>query len=130
MDIKKEMQLDVNRMYPTVSLASINPERIKSIRDQLLSDGSNTEIFVIEYKGYYLIVKGHHHLLAASNLGINRVKAYLVDYHDLSFFSDPSNIEKTLSDIGLSTLYDFEAAGGITYPEYPSLYTTGDSIIN
>ena len=127
MKIKEEIIISVNELYPTESLASISPSRIKKLREIISDDGLNTEIFVFTYKGYYYVARGHHQWLAASSQGIEKVRAFLVDYHDLSFFSKPGNIEKTLSSIGLSTLYDFEAIGGISYSEYPELYLKNDN---
>lgn len=123
MKFQKEFMISVNELYPTESLASISPNRIAKLRELISKDGSNTEIIVIEYNNNYYVVRGHHQWLAASGMGIDKVRVFLVDYHDLSFFSKPSNIEKTLSSIGLSTLYDFEAIGGISYSEYPCLYS-------
>ena len=126
MIIKNELIINVNELYPTESIASVSPSKINRLRNFISKDGSNTEIFVIEYKDNYYVVKGHHQLLAASGLGIHSVRVFLVDYHDLSYFSKPSNIEETLSSIGLSALYDFEAIGGFTYSEYPSLYSKNE----
>ena len=126
MKVQKEFMISVDRLYPTESIASISPTTINKLKESISKDGSNTEIFVIEYKGNYYVIKGHHQLLAASGQGINTVRVFLVDSQDLSFYSNPSNIEYTLSSIGLSTLYDFEAIGGITYSEYPNLYSKAE----
>lgn len=122
MKIDKELYIDINKLYPTESLISIRPEKIKEIKEFLHPDGTNTDIFIIEYKGYYYIVNGHHQLLAAANLGAKKVRAYLVDYHNLSFFSNSKNIENTLSYIGMSTIYDFEGIGNYKYDSYPIYY--------
>ena len=122
MNIKDEMYVDINKLYPTESLASISPDRINKLKEFLSPDGTNTEIFIIEYKGFYYIVKGHHQMLAAAYLGAKKVRVYLVNYNDLSFLSNPKNIESTLSSIGMSTVYDFEGIGGFKYESYPEYY--------
>lgn len=125
MDIKKEMCVEINKLYPTESIASIRPELINKIKERILPNGANTEIYIIEYNNYYYIVKGHHQLLAAAFAGANKVRTYLVDYHSLSFFSNSYNIESTLSSIGLATVYDFEGIGGFKYESYPEYYCSG-----
>jgi hypothetical protein len=125
MDIEKEMFIEINKLYPTESLTSIRPELIKQFMDVILPDGSNTDIFIIDYMGNYYIVEGHHQLLAASYLGAKRVRAYLVDYHCLSFLSNSQNIESTLSSVGMTTLFDFEGIGGYKYDDYPKYYSNG-----
>ena len=122
MIIQKELHVDINKLYPTESVASIRPEIINEVKEHISSDGKNTVIYIIEYNGFFYIVKGHHQFLAACNLGAKKVRTYLVDYHSLSFLSNPRNIESTLSCVGKTAIYDFEGIGNFKYNDYPEYY--------
>lgn len=114
--------VNINELYPTVSLVSVRPERIEELVHVLKKDGSDTEIVAIIYDEHYYIVEGHAQLLAAAYLGAKHVCIYIVDYKDIPIYSEPKKIESTLSSVGMSTLYDFEGIGGFKYSEYPNYY--------
>lgn len=117
---KKMIKID--KLYPTESIFSIDSEKIKKLTNVLDADGSNTEVVAIIYGGYYFIVQGHEQVAAASYLGAKQVMVYLMDYRKHSFYSKESNIESTLSSLGMTAIYDYEAICGITFSEYPSYY--------
>ena len=82
-----------------------------------------TRLFILSnITDFFYIVKGHHQFLAACNLGAKKVRTYLVDYHSLSFLSNPRNIESTLSCVGKTAIYDFEGIGNFKYNDYPEYY--------
>ena len=53
---------------------------------------------------------------------IKEICVEIVDNKQYSFWNNDENIIDTLRSIGMSTLYDFEAVGGFTYPQYPDYY--------
>lgn len=124
MKILENRMIRINQLYPTASLFSIAPERIKELTHVLKKDGTDTEIIATEFDGHYYIVDGHEQVAAASFLGAEKVMVYLIDYKEHAFFSKPGNLENTLSSIGMTAIYDFEAICGITYGEYPLYYKT------
>ena len=67
MIIQKELHVDINKLYPTESVASIRPEIINEVKEHISSDGKNTVIYIIEYNGFFYIVKGHHIQIAIIN---------------------------------------------------------------
>lgn len=114
--------IDINKLYPTESLVFILPEHIENEKKIIDNNEENTCITAFEFEGNYYIVDGHSQLLAAACSGLKRVRVFLLDPSALKFFSERDNIISTLASVGMSTLFDFEAIGGFTYPEYPVYY--------
>lgn len=122
MNILDVRMVNINELYPTESLAFIEPELIKQISEMIKADGTDTEIIAFLFEGHYYIFKGHAQLMAAAFLHADKVRIFLVDYKELSFFGNENNIKSTLADIGMSTIFDFEGICGFRYPEYPEYY--------
>ena len=122
MKIEKTFTVPPNKLYPTESIASIDPAKL-NYYVSMIKEGKNFDgIFVILYDGLYFIVKGHHLMLAYSLLQANEISVHLVSMQDLLFFSEGKNLEHTLKAVGISALYDFEAIGNFIYEEYPKYY--------
>lgn len=122
MNILDVRMVGINELYPTESLAFIDPEIIKHIESEIKADGTDTEIITFLFEDHYYIYRGHDQLMAAAFLHADKVRIFLVDYKELPFFCDENNLKNTLSSIGMSTIYDFEGICGFTYPEYPKYY--------
>lgn len=119
MELNKKTIVSVSKLYPTESLASIMPQKIEQYKAIINGNGTQTEIFAFSYKNHYYIAKGHCQFLAAAQGGAKEVAIHLLERSTFRFFSKSENLESTLSSIGKSTLYDFEAIGGFTYDDYP-----------
>lgn len=122
MNILDVRLVNINELYPTESLVFIEPESIEKTAAMIKADGTDTEIVAFLFENHYYIFRGHVQLMAAAFLHATRVRVFLVDYKELPFFCEEKNIKKTLTNIGMSTIFDFEGICGFTYPEYPEYY--------
>lgn len=122
MEYEEVKMVDLIELYPTESVFTIHPDLVKKYKKELNSDGSNTEIEVFNYDNHYYIIDGHEQLLAVAALGAKQARVLVVDYKELTYFSDEEKIETVLSNLGMHTLYDFEGICGFTYRDYPKYY--------
>lgn len=111
-----------NKLYPLVTIASIDPETLKKTVESLADNKDTQAIKAINYNGKMSILEGNYELLAANILNKENVAVEIIDRNNIPFWNIDENLEDTLQAVGISTLYDFEAIGGFTYDEYSAEY--------
>ncbi len=116
------IQMKPNKLYPLVTIASIDPETLKKTVESLADNKDTQAIKAINYNGKMFILEGNYELLAANILNKESVDVEIIDRNNIPFWNIDENLEDTLQAVGISTLYDFEAIGGFTYDEYPAEY--------
>ncbi len=86
-------------------------------REYEIKKGLAEPIIVIKRKNYYLLIDGHHRVMAALNLGIKEFEAHILEMdRDVEL-----GIEKTAEEQGLRTLKDIEI---IDYAHHPLVEIT------
>lgn len=113
------------RLYPTISLSSVNEEKIKLYMKCFSDDIATEQIRVFLLSGNLYILRGHHKMLAANRLGIPEIRVDVVNTLPEESSVKGEDIMESVRIIGLTALYDFEAVGGFQYDEYPEYYEQG-----
>lgn len=120
--MKNEIMISPQNLYPTEGLHSIQNEKLQLYAREYRNNLNMKKPLVFMFDNEYYILKGHHLVLAAIIAGVKEVAVRVVDNKEYPFWNKDENIIDTLSSIGISTLYDFEAIGGFTYKKYPDYY--------
>lgn len=120
--LKNEMLISPQKLFPTESFVFIKNDILQYYIEEYKKGGILEKPLVFLFDKNYYILKGHHLTLAAIMAQIKEICVEIVDNKQYSFWNNDENIIDTLRSIGMSTLYDFEAVGGFTYPQYPDYY--------
>lgn len=122
LNIFNRVYIDVNSLYPTEMIDSIQPEQIDEYKTKIKNE-DDINLTAFEYKGYYFILEGHAQFLALASLGWKKIPVFIANRADINFYSIDKNVEDTLKRIGTATLYVFEMIGNYQYDVYPDLYS-------
>lgn len=114
------------KLYPTENLFSIEENKIKFYMECFKENVEIEDIEVFCFDGDYYILKGHHKMLAANRLQLFEISVNVVDILQYNYWRQQENIIANSKALGLTTLYDFEAAGGFLYDKYPKYYGEGE----
>ena len=102
-----------------IPIASIIPTQKEVYMDELigrqyeLKRGLNEPLIVVERRNGYLLVDGHHRIMAAKKLGLQMFKAIVLVPNDLD---TRIGLEKTAERWGLHTLDDVNIIEGSKHP--------------
>ncbi len=102
-----------------IPIASIIPTQKEVYMDELigrqyeLKRGLNEPLIVVERRNGYLLVDGHHRIMAAKKLGLQTFKAIVLVPNDLD---TRIGLEKTAERWGLHTLDDVNIIEGSKHP--------------
>jgi Cytidylate kinase len=108
-------------LYPSQSVRNLNKTTIDFCVDT--RSYSLNPIAIVKYLGYHYIVDGHNRMVAAALNNEKLINVCLFDPKLFPFFSDPDNVQRELSSLSISTLYDFEDLGHFRYASYPKTYS-------
>ena len=105
------------RMYP-VPLNKLRPTQTRIHADELqgrlyeLKRGLAEPLIVVKRKNYFVLVDGHHRVIAAKELGIKEIMAHVLEPE-----SDiETGMEKAAKDSGLLTLDDIKIIDDAQHP--------------
>ncbi len=107
----------------TITLADLTPTQERVYADELegrryeLEHGLAEPLVVIDHCGDLLLADGHHRILAADRLGIDRMDAYVIVIDEVIDLG----MAKTAEKAGLETLDDIEI---VDYARHPLVETT------
>ena len=82
-------------------------------RQYYIKRGLNEPLIVIKRRNGYLVVDGHHRIMAAQKLGLNTFNAIVLEPNDLNV---RLGLEKTAEKWGLKTLNDVKIIEGAKHP--------------
>ncbi|MDR3074745.1 MAG: CBS domain-containing protein [Candidatus Methanoplasma sp.] len=82
-------------------------------RQYEIKRGLNEPLIVIKRRNGYLVVDGHHRIMAAQKLGLNTFNAIVLEPNDLNV---RLGLEKTAEKWGLKTLNDVKIIEGAKHP--------------
>ena len=112
-----------NLLYPTETIAAIDDKRVKQCYEAYLSGkGQISEVLVVRYEDCLYIYEGHEQVIAAAQLDSKELDVLEIDRKAIGFWADDATFLGTLRDVGITAIYDFEAAGGFRYKNFPSYY--------
>lgn len=114
------------KLYPTESLFSIEENKILFYMECFKENIVTEDIKAFLFGGNYYILKGHHKMLAANRIQLSEIAVNVIDISTNTFWGKQENIVDNFRAIGMTALYDFEAAGGFVYDNYPSYYGKGE----
>jgi IMP dehydrogenase len=106
-----------------VEIDGLKPTQSKIFADELegriyeLKKGLAEPIIVIKKPNRYILVDGHHRVVAAKRLGIKMVDAYILELSK----DIPLGMEKSARDAGLNTIDDIEI---LDYAKHPLIEIT------
>lgn len=110
------------KMYP-VPLENLHPTQNMIHADELegreyeLKRGLTEPIIVVKKRNYFVLVDGHHRVIAALNLGIKELMAHVLELdRDVDL-----GMEKTARDMGLFRLNDIKI---VDYAQHPLIEIT------
>lgn len=115
--------ISVNEERRTVSLSNLVPTQGKVYADEL--EGRKYELehrlaeplVVIDVDGRFLLADGHHRVMAASDLGVEKMDAYVIVIDD----EIELGMERTARKEGLSSISDISV---VDYARHPLVETT------
>jgi IMP dehydrogenase len=102
-----------------VPISELIPTQKEIYMDELIGRqyeikrGLNEPLIVIKRRNGYLVVDGHHRILAAQKLGLDSFKAIVLEPNDLNI---RLGLEKTAEKWGLKTLEDIKIIDGAKHP--------------
>lgn len=121
LESKHGIKIDI-RMYP-VPLDKLHPTQGRIHADELqgrkyeLKRGLAEPLIVIKKRGYFVLVDGHHRVIAARELGIKEIMAHVLEpKEDIEI-----GMEKSARESGLLTLDDIKV---IDYAQHPLVEIT------
>jgi IMP dehydrogenase len=102
-------KIQVENLVPTQKI--IYADELQG-REYEIKKGLAEPIIVIHKKNYYLLIDGHHRVMAALKLGIKKLDAHILEMdRDVEL-----GIEKTAEEQGLRTLSDVEIIDYACHP--------------
>jgi len=107
-----EILMAPTSLFPLNKMRNISSKIVDEYRAS--QEYRKRPISIIAFDGYHFIVNGHHRMLAAA---LNNEQ-----FVDVKLASFQENLISTAQLVGISGVYDFEAAGNFRYASYPNIY--------
>lgn len=121
--LESKHKIRINVMKYPVSLDKLHPTQGKIHADELqgreyeLKRGLAEPLIVVKKRNYFVLVDGHHRVIAARNLGIKEIMAHVLEpEQDIEL-----GMEKSAREAGLLTLDDIKV---IDYAQHPLVEIT------
>ena len=115
------IMLSPHSLYPLQSVRNLNQATIDFCVHT--RSYSFNPIAIVPYLGYHYIVDGHNRMIAATLNNEKIINVCLFNPKLFPFFTNPDNVQRELSSLSISTLYDFEDLGNFRYASYPKTYS-------
>lgn len=118
----KELLINPNKVYPLISIESINPRTLETVKDRMKTERYQPMARGVIFEDDLFVTEGVYEVLAAGILKIEKILFFVLDESEDKYWNDRSNIITQLNAIGKNALFDFEAIGGFKYDKYPKYY--------
>lgn len=113
----KKMYFSPKSLYPSIDAEQISSLDFESLIHKIQSEGYIPEpISAVCIDSYNFVADGHKRALAAANVGLEYITAYLPNEGELEV------IKARAAEAGRAAMEAFEARGDFKYPSCPSIF--------
>lgn len=113
--VEQEIYLSPQRLFPTQTIRDINPDYVMELKHNV----DNKPIDVIDYKGFYFIIDGHHRVCSKIQMGEKLVRVKILNINNKGYVEKYNKKMEEIVRIPKGCFYDWEDFNAMRFLGYP-----------